>query len=125
MAKGDFTKAKQIPIEVKKKVWELQGGKSIFPPYMQISVEECCCHLVSRGCSGLGNVYNIFGCKQTLGHNEHMLFDQHKKIANIEGKDLFTYVCNVKKRQIHNWSLDKCKYNKDKWKEKDGKTEDN
>ena len=115
MAKGDFTKAKQIPMEVKQKVWELQGGKSIFPPYRQITVEECCCHLISKGCSGLGNIYNIFGCYQRLSLNEHQLFDQHKKIGNIEGKDLFTYVCNVKKRQIPDWTKDKCKYKKHLW----------
>lgn len=72
--KGDFLEAKSITKETKQKVWERQNGKSILSG-KRITVSECCCHVLSRGQSGLGAVWNIIG----LTPEEHRLYDEHKR----------------------------------------------
>lgn len=64
------TKALQIPKRVKNLVWIRQGGRSIYSG-KPITVEECCCHYVSRARSGLGIEENIVG----LTWDEHRIFD--------------------------------------------------
>ena len=64
------TKALKIPRRVKELVWIRQGGKSIWSG-KAITVDECCCHFVSRGRSGLGIEENIVGLTQ----EEHRIFD--------------------------------------------------
>lgn len=64
------TKALAITKKVKNIVWMRQGGRSIYSG-KPISVEECCCHFVSRARSGLGIEENIVG----LTHEEHRIFD--------------------------------------------------
>ena len=67
---NDRTKALQIPYKVKNIVWMRQGGRSVWSGKM-ISVEECCCHFVSRARSGLGIEENVVG----LTTEEHRIFD--------------------------------------------------
>lgn len=118
MAKGDFTKEKQITKETKQKVWERQKGRSIFAPHLPITVEECCCHFVSKGQSGVGYEWNIFGCFQRYGIDEHKLFDQHKPIGNLTSDEVIQVIENHFKRNYIGWSKKKCHYIKGN-KEKD------
>lgn len=64
------TKALQISRDTKEKVWNRQQGKSIYSN-KPISIEECCCHYVSRARSGLGIEENVIG----LTWDEHPIFD--------------------------------------------------
>lgn len=64
------TKALKISPRVKQLVWIRQGGRSLWSG-KPITVEECCCHFVSRARSGLGIEENIIG----LTHEEHRIFD--------------------------------------------------
>ena len=71
MARSIRTKALAITRKTKEAVFKRQNGRSIFAPYQNISVEECCCHFVPRSKGGLGIEENIFGCSQ----EQHRLFD--------------------------------------------------
>ena len=64
------TKALKITPRTKNLVWIRQGGRSIWSG-KPITVDECCCHYVSRARSGLGIEENIIG----LTHDEHRIFD--------------------------------------------------
>lgn len=64
------TKALKIPPKVKKAVWNRQEGRSIWSG-RPITIDECCCHYVSRGRSGMGIEENIVG----LTYEEHQIFD--------------------------------------------------
>lgn len=118
MARGDFTKAKQISMETKRKVWERQKGRSILS-YLPISIEECCCHFVGRGVSGVGYEWNIIGLTQ----EEHRLLDENKPIK-VNGRDRYTnkeaqtLIRNHLILNYDGWALEKCKYHK-YWEEKD------
>lgn len=111
MAKSKQTKAHEISKETKMKVWERQKGKSIFSG-ISITPEMCCCHYVSRGRGGLGEEWNIFGCYQGYGIDEHRLFDEHKPIGNLTHEQCVTVLKNHFKIKYKNWSEDKCKYKK-------------
>lgn len=90
-------------------VYERQHGLSIYPPYLRITVEMCCCHFVSRAQGGLGEEWNIFGCYQAPWLDEHKIFDRQ-----IKG-DWETYKEIARQHFIDNyedWSEDKCKYQK-------------
>lgn len=127
MPKSNLTKAKDITDDTKRKVWERQGGKSLFAPYQPITVEMCCCHFVSRtgndrhgksGSGGVGYEWNIFGCYQTPWTNEHNLFDEGKPIGNLTNEEAIKVVENHLKQNYCGWSLDKCRYHKG-WEEED------
>ena len=64
------TKELKITPKTKQLVWIRQGGRSVYSG-APISVDECCCHYVSRGRSGLGIEENIVGLTQ----EEHRIFD--------------------------------------------------
>ena len=102
----------QITRATKTLVWMRQGGRSIYSG-KPISVEECCCHFVSRGRSGLGIEENIVG----LTHEEHRIFDlnepgDHKeewqKMRDAARKHLMKF--------YPNWNEEDLKYKK--WYEK-------
>ena len=111
MAKSKQTKAHEISKETKMKVWERQKGKSIFSG-ISITPEMCCCHYIPRSQGGLGKEWNIFGCYQGYGINEHRLFDEHKPIANLTAKQYHTVLKNHFKLNYKGWTEDKCKYKK-------------
>lgn len=119
--KSNSTKEKEISKETKIKVWERQNGRSIFAPYRPISIEMCCCHYVSRGNSGVGYEWNIFGCYQQPWLNEHYMFDGQISIdnnLNLTRDEMKKVARNHLVRNYSNWSEEKCKYHK-YWKEQD------
>lgn len=113
MAKSKQTKAHEISYETKLKVWERQKGKSIFSG-ITITPEMCCCHFIPRSCGGLGKEWNIFGCYQGYGINEHRLFDEHKPIANLTAEQCNIVLKNHFKLHYKGWSEQHCKYRKGK-----------
>lgn len=115
MAKSKRTKELEITKDVKQKVWERQKGRSLFAPYMNITVEECCCHYIPRSKGGLGIEENIFGCT----YEQHMLFDNNilksnAKSTNITIEQMHTVVRNHMKRCYQNWNEEKLIYKKGK-----------
>lgn len=113
MAKSKQTKAHEISMETKMKVWERQKGKSIFSG-ITITPEMCCCHFIPRSRGGLGKEWNIFGCYQGYGINEHRLFDEHKPIANLTAEQCKIVLKNHFKLHYKGWSEKHCKYRKGK-----------
>lgn len=114
MGKGDFTKAKQITLATKQKVWERQKGVSILSHY-PITKEMCCCHFIGRGeKSGVGYEWNIVG----LTPDEHRLLDENKPIGRYTNQEAQTLLRNHLILNYKGWSEDKCSYHK-YWEEKD------
>ena len=123
MAKSKRSIATSIPPLVKQKVWERQNGKSLFSPYIPISVEECCCHFIPRSQGGLGIEENIFGCVQRSYRNEHMFFDgnylrgAHDPCVQVTGltqEEMHTVVRNHLIRNYPDWDEENLKYKKGK-----------
>ena len=117
MAKSKRTVALSIPKEVKKKVWERQKGRSLFAPYPNITVEECCCHYIPRSKGGLGIEENIFGCT----YDQHMLFDNNVlkggynlHSTNITIEQMHQVVRNHMTRCYENWNEKDLIYKKGK-----------
>lgn len=121
MAKGDYTKAKQITMDTKKRVWERQGGKSVISNY-PITVEMCCCHYIGRGeDSGVGYEWNVVG----LTPEEHQLLDQNKNLVRngrvwYTNEQMQTIIRNHLIENYVGWTREKCSYHK-YWKEEDYK----
>lgn len=119
MAKSKRTKALEITLETKRKVWERQKGKSLFAPYSPISVEECCCHFIPRSQGGLGIEENIFGCVQKPWMNEHAVFDGNVLLSksnahkmNITQEEMRSVVRNHFIINYPGWNESKLKYKK-------------
>ena len=119
MAKGDFTKAKQITPATKQKVWERQKGRSIISG-LPITVEMCCCHFIGRGeKSGVRYEWNIVG----LTPEEHRALDENKplivnKRERFSNREMQTIIHNHLVENYEGWTLAKCSYHK-YWGEKD------
>lgn len=86
------TRLLQISRETKEKVWNRQHGRSIYSN-KPITVDECCCHYISKARSGLGIEENIVG----LTWDEHPIFDlntvgdhkkEHDKMRRLAKKHL-------------------------------------
>lgn len=118
MAKGDFTKAKEISTKTKMNVLYRQKFKSL----SGASLQNCTVdfhHFQERSSSGVGYEWNIIA----MTRDEHRAIHDHKPIKR-NGKDLYTY--NEFQTLMHNhlvlnylgWSVKKCKYHKG-WEEKD------
>lgn len=90
-------------------MYERQQGKSIYPPYKDITVEMCCCHFISRAQGGVGDEWNIFGCFQSPWLDEHKIFDRQ-----IKGDwELYKEIAREHfLNHYEDWSEDKCKYSK-------------
>lgn len=104
MPKSKSTKAHEISRETKKKVFERQGGRSLFPPFMPITIDMCCCHYIPRSRGGVGEEWNIFGCFQNDWLNEHRMFDLHQLPENIVREHL--------KENYEDWSEEACVFHK-------------
>lgn len=103
--KSKRSKALEISKEVKEKVWARQRGRSLFAPYLPITVEECCCHYIGRGQGGLGIEENIFGCYQRSWLNEHYWFDgQEKPKGNLTREEMRIVVANHMRMNYRNWN---------------------
>ena len=106
------TKALQISPKVKNLVWIRQGGRSIYSG-KPISVDECCCHYISRARSGLGIEENIVG----LTHEEHRIFDLNEP---GDHKKEWTEMREMAKKHLQSfypgWNEEDLKYRK--WYEK-------
>lgn len=110
--KSKRTRALEISKEVKERVWERQNGRSLFAPYLPISVEECCCHYIPRSQGGLGIEENIFGCVQRPWINEHQEFDLHRNVNNLTNEEARIVVENHFKRNYRNWNKEELRYSK-------------
>lgn len=104
MPKSKSTKSHEISRKTKEKVWERQHGRSLFPPFMEITVDMCCCHYIPRSRGGVGEEWNVFGCYQSDWLDEHRLFDQHKLPNAI--------VMNHLIDNYQDWSIDACVFHK-------------
>lgn len=122
MAKGDFTKAKQITQKTKQAVYERQKGRSILSG-QPITISMCCCHFVGRGeKSGVGYEWNIVG----LTPEEHMMLDQNRplwiyksnSVTKLENSEMHQMIEEHLKENYNGWSKEKCSYHK-YWEEKD------
>lgn len=102
------TKQLQISPRTKQLVWLRQNGRSIYSG-APITVEQCCCHYVSRARSGLGIEENIVG----LTNEEHSIFD-----LNIPGDHKAEQEKMRNKAREHleksypGWCEEICKYKK-------------
>lgn len=106
------TKALQIPQKVKHIVWIRQEGKSIWSG-KRITVNECCCHFISRGRSGLGIEENIIG----LTYEEHRIFDLNEPGDHKELQEAMRKKARDHLRKFYpGWNEDNLKYRK--WYEK-------
>ena len=108
------TKAEQIPRKVKEKVWERQGGKSLFSS-APITVNMCCCHFIPRSKSGLGIEENIFGCSPS----EHRLFDENLLVSPSSRDEVKNIRSRWKakaeehfKQHYPNWDPEELRYKK-------------
>lgn len=111
------TKAVSITKEVKERVWQRQNGRSLFAPYLPITIEECCCHYLSRSAGGLGIEENIFGCVQRSYRNEHMMYDgQIKPLTNLTRDEMKQVVRNHLIFNYPNWKEEDLLYRNVKWK---------
>ena len=100
-------------MEVKKRVWERQKGRSLFSPYSPITVEECCCHFIPRSKGGLGIEENVFGCVQRPWKNEHLMFDGNiLGSANVSREQMRTVVRNHLRSKYKGWNEKKLVYRK-------------
>lgn len=118
MAKGDFTKAKEISIETKKNVLNRQRNVSIFGTFLTMNTATFH-HVLPRSSSGVGYEFNIVA----LSFDEHRAYHDHQPIK-VNGRERYTWeeadtlIKNHLKIKYENWSLDKCKYHK-YWNEED------
>lgn len=71
--KSKRTRACEIKPSIKQKVWERQNGVSVYSG-TPISINECCCHVLSRNKGGRGIEENIVGLTQY----EHKVFDGNR-----------------------------------------------
>ncbi|MBQ6217369.1 MAG: hypothetical protein IJK53_08320 [Erysipelotrichaceae bacterium] len=115
--KSKQAKAHQISMKTKIEVWYRQGGRSIFSG-RPITPEMCCCHFVSKGCGGVGEEWNIFGCYQGFDEDEHRLFDLHKPIGDMSAEECADKLIDHFSSLYDGWSKDLCRYRKG-WKKKD------
>lgn len=106
--KSKRTKALQISMKTKKKVWERQQGRSVVSN-KPITVYECCCHVVPKSKGGLGIEENIVGMTQ----DEHRIFDNNLLGSHKEGSQSYKEKI-IKHLQAHypNWSEDNLIYKK-------------
>ena len=118
MAKGDYTKAKEITLQTKEKVLKRQDYKSISGISLAGKQVEFH-HFVARSSSGVGYEWNIVA----------ITFDEHRRYHDgcsiqVNGKDRYTpeeFKTLIRNHLILNyigWSEDKCKFHKG-WEEKD------
>lgn len=102
------TKALQISIKTKQKVWIRQKGRSVISG-VPITVNECCCHFIPRSRGGLGIEENVVG----MTYQEHMIFD-----LNLPGDHNVEHQIYRKKARDHliknysDWNEEKLIYKK-------------
>ena len=101
--KSKRTKALEIPIAVKRKVYERDGHKCVFcGRYCDVS--NACCHFIPRSSGGLGIEENIL----TLCADCHRRYDQSEHRTAMR-KGFKMYLSEV----YTDWSEDKLIY--DRW----------
>ena len=115
--KSKQTKAHEISMKTKLEVWYRQGGRSVFSG-KPITPQMCCCHFVSRGCGGIGEEWNVFGCYQGFDEDEHRLFDLHKPIGDMDPEECIDVLINHLSSSYEGWTRGLCHYHKN-WKKKD------
>lgn len=112
MAKGDYTKAKEITLQTKEKVLKRQDYKSISGISLAGKQVEFH-HFVARSSSGVGYEWNIVA----ITFDEHRRYHDGNNIQ-VNGRDRYTndefttLMRNHLIRYYNDWSIDKCKYKK-------------
>ena len=112
MAKSRLTKAKEISLETKQKVWDRQHGRSISgvtlsPAYTDFH------HVIPRSDSGIGYEWNIVA----ITRDEHRLYHDHQSIP-VNGRDRYSYIefgilmKNHLKLHYDGWSEERCRFRK-------------
>lgn len=72
------TKEKEIPMKIKKIVYERDKHKCIFCN-KEVEIKDACCHFIPRSAGGLGIEQNIFtACEECHREQDNRL--KHKKI---------------------------------------------
>lgn len=109
MMKSRRTKALEISMKTKQKVWERQDGVSLWSG-KPITVSECCCHVVPRSKGGLGIEQNIVGLTQ----EEHMIFDDN--LPRTKGRtqmiQMRAKALKHLKQHYTDWNMEDCIYKK-------------
>jgi len=101
--KHNQTKATEIPIEVKKIVWERDKHKCIFC-YKFVPLECACCHFIPRSLGGLGIPENIYtGCSNCHREQDNGLN------TKVYGTRVETYLKGI---YGTNWDKSKLVYKK-------------
>lgn len=97
------TKALQIPIKVKEKVWERDGGCCVWCGTTHAAPEA---HFLARSHGGLGIEENIL----TLCRGCHRMYDEGPREVRNE---MTIYFIKYLKSKYPDWSADKLIYRKD------------
>lgn len=112
MVKGKFTKAKEISDATRRLVLERQGFKSISGASLMLGNVEFH-HVRPRSSSGVGYEWNIVA----LTFEEHRALHDKQDIY-VNGRkrwtcdEFETLIKNHLKLKYHNWTYEKCKYQK-------------
>lgn len=112
MAKSKLTKAKEISLETKQKVWDRQQGRSISGVALSPYNTEFH-HVIPRSSSGIGYEWNIVA----ITNEEHRWYHDHSNIK-VNGRDRYTYLefeilmKNHLKLHYENWEEARCRFRK-------------